>query len=332
MIDMGRSDLRLLLLLGAPRSGTSWSAKVFDSHPRVLYRHEPDISLRAEDIPNVPAREDIPRYIPAARTYLAKLLQVRSIKAVGSRPSFPKEYDKPFMRPLRESMITAFRVLELAGPLRPLVGRIAIPDLVDEDRLGDVHLVIKSVSSGARARLFADALPEGRLIFLLRHPGGQVASMLRGIRLGKFPADGIQADLIETKIGRRYGLSVDRLAGLPLLDQLVWNWVLFNEKVMDDLADAPNARIARHNDLVADPIGQFSELFAFAGLSWTPQTEAFIRKSTSAPTGAGYYSVRRNAADTLDAWRSEVTPEERARISDIMRQTAIAARWPDLAE
>ena len=31
-----------ILILGAPRSGTTWLAKIIDSHPDVLYRHEPD--------------------------------------------------------------------------------------------------------------------------------------------------------------------------------------------------------------------------------------------------------------------------------------------------
>jgi Sulfotransferase family len=32
----------LILVLGAPRSGTTWLGKIFDSHPDVLYRHEPE--------------------------------------------------------------------------------------------------------------------------------------------------------------------------------------------------------------------------------------------------------------------------------------------------
>ena len=31
---------RVILMLGAPRSGTSWLAKIFDSHPDVRWRKE----------------------------------------------------------------------------------------------------------------------------------------------------------------------------------------------------------------------------------------------------------------------------------------------------
>ena len=38
-----------ILIVGAPRSGTTWLAKIFDSHPATLYRHEPDEIVPARD-------------------------------------------------------------------------------------------------------------------------------------------------------------------------------------------------------------------------------------------------------------------------------------------
>jgi len=323
---------RVLLLLGAPRSGTTWAAKVFDSHPQVLYRHEPDISLRAADLPYVIERAKIPCHLESARAYLQALLEVRSIKAVGSRPSFPKDYGDRRLRPLRSTLVAALRLAEIAKPLRPLINEIAVPDLLGATAQGDIHLVLKSVSSGVRARLFAEALPGCRVIFLIRHPGGQVASMLRGARLGKFSVDGWSADLLESEVGRRYGLSSARHMAFPLLDQMIWNWVLYNETIIDDLADLPTARVARHQDLVRDPLTQFSKLFGFAGLSWTRQTEEFIRRSTTGNDGSGYYSIQRNSAETLEGWRTQLSAADQDRIRDILRDTAIGRRWPDLLD
>jgi len=39
--ELGLAD-RAILVSGSPRSGTTWLAKLLDSHPDVLYRHEPD--------------------------------------------------------------------------------------------------------------------------------------------------------------------------------------------------------------------------------------------------------------------------------------------------
>lgn len=324
--------LNLLLLLGAARSGTSWAAKVFDSHPRVLYRHEPDISLRAHELPYVLDRSEIPRHIPAARSYISELLRVRTVKAVGSRPAFLKDYESPWIKALRELMIAGLRTAELVGPLKPLVERTSVPDFVPRSALDRVHFVLKSVSAGARARLYADALPEARVVFLVRHPGGQVASMLRGASLGKFRVGGSSPELVASEVGRRHGLSVERHEALPLLDQLVWNWVLYHEKVIDDLEGAPNARIARHQDLVTEPARRFRELFAFAGLSWTAQTDQFINLSTRANARSGYYRVERAPGEALHGWRAQLTAAQQQQMRAILRGSAIAQRWSDLTE
>jgi hypothetical protein len=39
------------LIVGAPRSGTTRLAKIFDSRPDVLYLHEPDSLLTAIGLP-----------------------------------------------------------------------------------------------------------------------------------------------------------------------------------------------------------------------------------------------------------------------------------------
>ena len=46
---------RPILAIGMPRSGTTWIGKILDSHPRTLYRHEPDTWRRLDTIPLFPA-------------------------------------------------------------------------------------------------------------------------------------------------------------------------------------------------------------------------------------------------------------------------------------
>src|SRR4051812_19968507 len=72
----------ITLILGAPRSGTSWLGKIFDSHPDVVYRHEPDstslgkrlLSLHAYDLGSS----------ADARGYLRRLADIRTAKTVGA--------------------------------------------------------------------------------------------------------------------------------------------------------------------------------------------------------------------------------------------------------
>ena len=86
---------RIILILGAPRSGTSWLAKIFDSHPDVLYRHEPDTVLRTEAFPWMCGNEDIPLYRDAGEAYLRQLTEVATLKSAGSIPMFRKRHRSP---------------------------------------------------------------------------------------------------------------------------------------------------------------------------------------------------------------------------------------------
>ncbi len=42
---------KLLLLFRMSRSGTTWLGKILDSHPDVLYIHEPDSEIKIKSVP-----------------------------------------------------------------------------------------------------------------------------------------------------------------------------------------------------------------------------------------------------------------------------------------
>src|SRR5690348_17293271 len=80
-----------ILVLGAPRSGTTWLAKIIDSHPDVLYRHEPDETLPGPEI--LPEQE-----LPAL---LGRWAADRGPRTVTKRPFFPKSFQAGWARGLR---------------------------------------------------------------------------------------------------------------------------------------------------------------------------------------------------------------------------------------
>src|SRR6185369_10661099 len=89
---MSPNGENLVLLLGAPRSGTTWLAKILDSHPNVVYRHEPDTVIRNDAIPYLCPREGVSEFRYQAREYLARLMDVRTLKSAGSMPVFQKKF------------------------------------------------------------------------------------------------------------------------------------------------------------------------------------------------------------------------------------------------
>ncbi len=81
-----------VFIIGGARSGTTILAKLLDSHPDVLYRHEPDSILVNTEIPFLPRREELETYLAPARHYLDALRHVRATKVSGQRPVFDKTY------------------------------------------------------------------------------------------------------------------------------------------------------------------------------------------------------------------------------------------------
>ncbi len=69
---------RIIFIIGFGRSGTTFLAKLLDSHPDVLYRHEPDSVLENTEIPFIPDESDLKRYRNHARSYVESLCNVNA--------------------------------------------------------------------------------------------------------------------------------------------------------------------------------------------------------------------------------------------------------------
>lgn len=321
---------RLVMVLGAPRSGTSWLGKIFDSHPDVLYRHEPDLALWESRLPFFIPEPDADAYVAIAAEYVARLMHTPTLKASGQLPAFPKSYQAACVRPLRIAMINALRWIEAASGSRRMRS-FPVPDLCKPDRYASLRIVIKSVSARGRARVFLKALPGMRLLFLLRHPCGQVASTLRGFTQGKFNTGVFVRDVLGTPGAQRYGLTEQRLNAACHVEQLAWHWATMNELVLDAMSGHDNARFILYEDLCADPIREVRELFSFTRLDWNRQTEDFIHSSTSYGGTERYFSVFRNAVASANRWRSELSAADQRAVLDVVAQTSLGRLWADMS-
>jgi hypothetical protein len=321
---------KVILILGAPRSGTSWLAKIFDSHPDVLYRHEPDTVLRNYELPWMCRPEEIPRYRDAAEAYLRQLIATATLKTAGSLPMFHKHHQTTLAAMLRAGMIYGLRGVEIVSIGRRLTRVIPIPDMFDPGQFPRLHVAIKSVSSRGRARLFAEALPGAPIVFILRDPWGQVASMLRGAALGKFEEPVPVSELLMTEQARRYGLTPERFEALPVVEQFAWNWAILNEKAIDELRGVRAVKVLLYQDLCEHPMQQARDLLAFVGLDWDPQTEDFIHRSTTFSGRDRYYQVFKNTTAAMNRWREDLKPDEQRRIQAVVRETSLASLCPEL--
>ena len=77
---------RPILAIGMPRSGTTWIGKILDSHPRTLYRHEPDTWRRLETIPIFAAERASSEDRAIISEFMATLPTMQADRVCGKRP------------------------------------------------------------------------------------------------------------------------------------------------------------------------------------------------------------------------------------------------------
>jgi hypothetical protein len=299
----------LTLLLGVPRSGTTWLGKIFDAHPRVIYRHEPDAVLP----PTFPAHcpsEEIERYAGAVQHYIPQLVNVRRLKASGTVPIFPKPF-QPFAASLvRRGIVVGARMVEAAMPSVAWPKRIEIPDFVRDDRAAIMY-VVKSVSLIGATALLARVLPASRIIVIYRHPCGQLASVKRGISVKTMGVGTMfGAYLATTSRAREIGFTEEDYERLPLLEQWVYGWAFTHAKLFREVADLTNVRLVKYEDLCTMPMQQARALIEFSGLPWSGSVGRFIEESTRPARRQGYYSLYRDPMMSAEKWRQELTVGE----------------------
>jgi len=306
----------IVFILGAPRSGTTWLAAIFDSHKDILYRHEPDIAVRRRSIPYPCARTAIARFRGDARNYLLQLAGLCLRNTVRRPLLFRKGYRSTADTAIR---LGRYGLLWLIAQSWRAADALEIADRIGRDT--KPRLLIKSVSACGRAGLYAAALPEARFILIVRNPFGQVASMLRGTTLGH--VDGYRATdrLWAWPEAGPYGLGRQHFETMPLVERLAWHWALNLEKALDDLAGEPNVRTVCYETLCARPQIVAERLFAFAGLAMGRQTLGFLRRSANARFGGSYFSVFKNAARSANRWRTDLSAAEQAAIRSIVERT-----------
>ena len=315
---------RLVLILGAPRSGTSWLGKIFDSHPSVIYRHEPDSVIRPTDFPTICSVEDIPYHLEAVQRYVARLIDVRQVKASGTRPVFAKPY-QPFGAPLlRRALALGLRASESVAPRAAWPRRVPIPDFVSADDPALTY-VIKSVNLLGAAALVARALPESRIIAVFRHPCGQIASVKREPSSPLLTGTGLAAPVAGPR-AREFGITREKYLRLAEFDRHAWAWSLLHDKLFREAADIPNVYLLRYEDLCRNPIEQARALMEFARLPWADETRRFIELSTRSAGRERYFSVFRNPMEAATKWKRELAPAEIDRCMEIV-ETVLPGRF-----
>jgi len=300
----------LVHIFGMRRSGTTWVAKLFDSHPNTLYRHEPDSSMQLADWPYYP---DLSRDSLSEEQYeefIAAVASAGKPHISAKMPIFRKAYLNPIrFQLLRGSAVTSKLFRRLFG---------AEHDVLDVSPYlpPDGTLVWKSVEAPTRAGLFANYRDDSRVVYVIRHPCGYLNSYVRGQDAGKMPRttdtvydENMWRRRLRAAPAVRYGLNEDVVRSWTRKERMIWEWLIDNEKVLDDVGDSESVYIANYDELCADPIAGTKRLFAHANLQWSPQTMEFLEQGR-AKRESSYFGVYKNPMVAASAWREQLPGED----------------------
>lgn len=315
-----------VFIVGGARSGTTFLAKLFDSHPDVLYRHEPDSVLVNTQIPFVPRADEIERFAEPARRYLEALCHVSATKVSGQAPFFDKSYRSGLQRKcLLANLYLAKAAERLCGPLRRK--SLPVADFINgaDER---VRCVMKSVDSPWRTPLFAKAMPNLRVVHIVRHPCAVVNSRLRGIESKLMGSYTYLRPPFEAGMAEGYPFTLEELEAASFEEKTAFLWMICNQRIHDELENLGRYSMVVYEDLCRDLEATTRRLFEGVDLAWSPQTQKFIDDlETSDRRDAGYFNVLRPPLTSLDKWREQLSGEQIARIERVISHSEIGRRF-----
>lgn len=319
---VGRDSPGCILLFGLPRSGTTWLGKLFDSHPDTLYRHEPD-TWRRIPAPIYPDFAEKAAYVDMIQAFVAALPAIRAPRVAAKLPIFPKAYLSPArLRALRAGVALA----QFGSRFYPDFPVLAYDTAA---AYAGRRVVWKSIESLGRMGVVMNALPNATGIHIMRHPCGHIASVLRGLHNRNFGDNTSPSEdygIFKSSAGRSlcdtYGLSMSALEAMTPEERLAWQWVMINEKALQECQETGRVMRIRYEDVCRDPLTQVGDMFRFAGLELNGQTRAFVATSTSRSNDR-YYSVFKEPQAAARRWHDELSPDVVERVMAIMRRSRV---------
>ncbi len=308
-----------ILIFSMPRSGSSWLGKIFDSHPKTFYMHEPDSFIPIKKIPILTENKLFNNYEIDTNNYLNQLSTFSSIDILGKQPYFRKEYFSN-----SEFHIHKYKIYvnKLSKKLN-LSSDFNLPNYIKHK---NTRFVWKSIESLGRLNLFSKIVNNCYCIHLIRHPCGYVSSVLNGESKNLFSSNVPTSEdynmfkiLLDSEVSHDFDISYEMIKKMSPIQRLTWRWLLFNEHSLKNNLSNNNFYLVKYEDVCENPTEYTKRLFNNVNLDWSLQTEKFIHKSTNT-TNNSYYSVFRNSKKISSNWRSLLSRNEIKSIEKIARQ------------
>ena len=296
-----------ILVTGSHRSGTTWVGRMLTLSGETGYLHEP---FNPRRVPGWAGQR-----IPYWFLYVTE------------------ENEHHYAEVVRD--VLAFRYPALSNlrhALSPRGAALYGPDLLRSVRyrMRGPRPLMKDPIALFSAEWLADRF-DAQVVVMIRHPAAFVSSIARLGWHFRFRSWLAQEALLRDKL-EPFRAAMHRCwAGEgDVIEQGIVMWNAIHHVIDRYRSEHPEWSFLRHEDLAAEPVEGFRELYARLGLTWSDEVESAIREHSEGTTAETrrHGAVKRDSAATVDLWKSRLDPAEIDRIRDGTAE--IASRfYPD---
>lgn len=297
-----------VLVTGLPRSGTSWAGAMLAAGGDAVYVNEPLNPQRP------PGRS--PGVLNATVTHRFQYIC--------------RDNEEPWLRAFTDTVALRYRFgAELRRNRRPrdLARMVRYGSAFTYGRLRGRTALLDDPFALFSAAWFAERLA-CRVVVLVRDPVPFAGSWRRlGWRV-RF------RDLLDQPLLLRdhpHVAAADRLDGSPdHLANIATLWRLARTTA-HTLAEHPGIRVVRYEDLAADPVPAFRDLYDWCGLLWTPRAERRVVRACTASTAGGrdrpftWNGLSRTAYRPMNSRQAATARPGNLSTADISRILALTA-------
>ncbi len=308
-----------VLVLGLPRSGTTWTAQILAQAPGTRGVMEPDNEKTSAVA--VGAKRGLGRFpvlLPgmAAEDYR----RMWSWAFAGAPNHLGLRIGDRLLRSSSEVQREASASGSIPARLR-LAGRSAgwgLGRSRTRDRAGTreaegsaPRVIVKSVHAPLAAEWVADNFDVDVLV-VLRHPANVLASWLE-LHLPDRDRGLDRRDVVQERYVKRWDLPPP---GAAALDRAVWQLGLLTAALEEEATRHPHWLVRVHEELCRDPAEEFRRLYQDLGLAWSSRTEDELAAGDRPGEG---FALQRRSSDAADAWRSRLGADELASLRRVLR-------------
>jgi hypothetical protein len=155
-----------------------------------------------------------------------------------------------------------------------------------------------------------------------------IASQLRGHRSGLIRREVFLDSILSMPEVIQYDFSREDVRGMEFEEQLAYQWMVQNDKVLKEMDRQSDYRVVRYEDTCRHPAQTMEDLFSFSGLTMEKETRDFIVQLDGLDgQDRGYFSVMRSPLNSLDRWRTDLSADQISRIMKVVSGSRVGALY-----